>query len=290
MSLFITSKKRTNASSIKRVVVTTAILSMLGVSQNSLAGAWVSAEGSGYGKLSLNTYSADEFEGENTDFAQFDSNAVTYYGEYGLGNDFAVYGSVTYQELEQWDSSLAVTKGSGLGDAELGVRYQWQAEPFVLSTSLLVKLPYLYDENEALPRGNGQEDVEFRVLIGKSLYPYGYFGVEAGYRLRTDAPSDEYRYLIEYGFDINENVYFRTKLDGTQSANNADVVSDSNDQLGNLALLSEFDLGKLELTVGYNFGQPAKERWGLEFTYTQEIYGENTLQGETLSLGLTRVF
>jgi hypothetical protein len=68
------------------------------------------------------------------------------------------------------------------------------------------------------------------------------------------------------------------------------VISRTNDQLGNLALLSEFDLGKLELTVGNTFGQPAKTRWGLEFTYTQEIYGDNTLQGKTLSLGLTRVF
>lgn len=290
MYLFITVKKLTNAFSIKRVAVTTAILSMLGMGQYSIAGAWVAAKDSGYSKLSLNSYSADEFKGKNADFGQFDTDALTYYGEYGLGNNFAIYGSITYQELEQLDSSLAVTTSSGLGDAEVGVRYQWQAEPFVLSTSLLVKLPYLYDENEALPRGNGQEDIELRVLVGKSLYPYGYFGVEAGYRFRTDAPSDEYRYLIEYGIDINKNIYFRTKLDGIQSANNAEVVSGTNSQLGNLALLSEFDLGKLELTVGYNFGQPAKKRWGLEFTYTQEIYGDNTLQGETLSLGLTRVF
>jgi hypothetical protein len=273
-----------------KLIVATSALVALSFSQATLAGAWVAAKDSGYGKLSLNTYSADEFEGDSPNFGEFNSSNVTYYGEYGLGSNFALYGSVTYQWLEQQDNVGNEVTSNGLGDAEIGVRYQWQAEPFVLSTSLLVKLPYLYDENDALPRGNGQEDIEFRVLVGKSLYPYGYFGVEAGYRLRTDAPSDEYRYLLEYGFDFNENTYFRTKLDGILSANNADEISGSNEQVGNLTLLPEFDLGKVELTVGYNFGRPNKERWGLEFTYTKEVYGENTLQGDGFQLALTRVF
>jgi hypothetical protein len=273
-----------------KLIVATSALVALSFSQATLAGAWVAAKDSGYGKLSLNTYSADEFEGDSPNFGEFNSSNVTYYGEYGLGSNFALYGSVTYQWLEQQDNVGNEVTSNGLGDTEIGVRYQWQAEPFVLSTSLLVKLPYLYDENDALPRGNGQEDIEFRVLVGKSLYPYGYFGVEAGYRLRTDAPSDEYRYLLEYGFDFNENTYFRTKLDGILSANNADEISGSNEQVGNLTLLPEFDLGKVELTVGYNFGRPNKKRWGLEFTYTKEVYGENTLQGDGFQLALTRVF
>lgn len=273
-----------------KLIVATSALVALSFSQATLAGAWVAAKDSGYGKLSLNTYSADEFEGDSPNFGEFNSSNVTYYGEYGLGSNFALYGSVTYQWLEQQDNVGNEVTSNGLGDTEIGVRYQWQAEPFVLSTSLLVKLPYLYDENDALPRGNGQEDIEFRVLVGKSLYPYGYFGVEAGYRLRTDAPSDEYRYLLEYGIDFNENAYFRTKLDGILSANNADEISSSNEQVGNLTLLPEFDLGKVELTVGYNFGRPNKKRWGLEFTYTKEVYGENTLQGDGFQLALTRVF
>jgi len=273
-----------------KLIVATSALVALSFSQATLAGAWVAAKDSGYGKLSLNTYSADEFEGDSPNFGEFNSSNVTYYGEYGLGSNFALYGSVTYQWLEQQDNVGNEVTSNGLGDTEIGVRYQWQAEPFVLSTSLLVKLPYLYDEDDALPRGNGQEDIEFRVLVGKSLYPYGYFGVEAGYRLRTDAPSDEYRYLLEYGIDFNENAYFRTKLDGILSANNADEISSSNEQVGNLTLLPEFDLGKVELTVGYNFGRPNKKRWGLEFTYTKEVYGENTLQGDGFQLALTRVF
>jgi hypothetical protein len=275
--------------SVQKSALSIALLACMGASQVAHAGAWVSAKGEGYNKVSVNSYSADEFEGDSPDFGEFNSDSYTFYGEYGLGNNLAVYGSLSYQDLEQIDSAGVATTGSGLSDLEVGVRYQWQADPFVLSTSLLVKLPYLYDEDKALPTGNGQEDIEFRVLIGKSLYPYGYLGVEAGYRYRADAPSDEYRYLIEYGYDINEKVYIRSKLDGILSAKNADV--DNADTFGNLSLAPEFDLGKLEMTVGYNFNPSAQNsRWGIEFTYTNEIYGENSLQGETLSLGITRVF
>ncbi|MEM0911779.1 MAG: hypothetical protein AAGJ37_12425 [Pseudomonadota bacterium] len=265
------------------------IAGMVGFNQ-AHAGAWVADKGDGYSKFSYNYYNADTFDGSNTDFGEFTSESYTFYGEYGLGNNLALFGSLSYQDLEQSDADGNFTFGNDFSDLELGVRYQWQAEPFVLSTSLLVKLPYLYDEDAELPTGFGQEDIEFRVLLGKSLYPYGYFGVELGYRFRLEAPSDEYRYLIEYGYDINENVYVRTKLDGILSANNADV--DVNNPTGNVSLVPEFDLGKLELSVGYNFGKPSKNgsRWGVEFTYTDEIYGEETLRGETLSLGITRVF
>ena len=148
----------------------------------------------------------------------------------------------------------------------------------------------MYNEDAELPTGFGQEDVEFRVLVGKSLYPYGYFGVEFGYRYRTEAPSDEYRYLIEYGYDLNEHFYVRTKLDGILSANNADT--NANSVAGSFMLAPEVDLGKWELTAGYNFGKPVegKSRWGLEVTYTNEVYGDNTLLGDSIAIGLTRVF
>ena len=254
------------------------------------AGAWVPEKGQGYSKLGAQTFNADNFFGTNNDFQEFDSDNVSYYGEYGFGNNTAIYGSVLYQDISQTDANNNTTSNSGIGDVEIGVRYQWQANPFVLSTSFLVKLPYLYDEDDALPLGNGQLDYEGRVLIGKSLNKYGYFGVELGYRFRAEAPSDEIRYLLEYGFSFNDNVYFRTKLDGIQSAGNADVADLGN---GNLSITPEFDVGRWELTLGYNFG-PARERslgrWGVEVTLTQDVFGDNTLDGDAIQLGLTRVF
>ena len=256
-------------------------------SVNATAGAWVGEEGTGYAKLGYSTYEANDYRGNNPTFENFESNSVSFYGEYGLGKSFAIYGSLLHQSYDQTDSALGESSASGLGDTELGLRYQWQADPFVLSTSFLVKTPFLYDAEDGL--GNNQTDYEAKVLIGKGLDKYGYIGAEFGYRLRNGAPSDEYRYLLEYGFSVNENLYFRTKLDGILSANNSDAPAGSFN--GNLSNPFEFDSGKLELTAGWNFDKSTSlKNYGVEITYTREIYGENILEGNTIQLGLTKVF
>jgi hypothetical protein len=261
-------------------------VSVMLLSFNSSAGAWVGAKGTGYAKLGFATYSADDYLGTNPTFVDFESTSASLYAEYGLGNQFALYGSILNQSYDQEDTASGKTSASGFGDTEIGIRYQWQANPFVVSTSFLVKTPFLYDAEDGL--GNNQTDYEAKVLIGKSLNEYGYFGVEFGYRLRADDPSDEYRYLIEYGFDITKDLYFRTKLDGILSANNAVTNRVNNENLSNPL---EFDSGKLELTTGWNFdNNSALKGYGVELTYTREIYGDNILQGNRFELGFTKVF
>ncbi len=204
-----------------------------------------------------------------------------------------MFGSVLYQSIEQsyfvgsdGQKQEEISENSGLGDAELGLKYQWFSDSYVLSSSLLVKLPCLYDEAEPFALGNGQEDIEFKMLLGKSLNEYGYFGLELGYRHRIGSPSDEYRYLVEYGFDLNENIYLRAKLDGILSAGNGDDMDDLDMSTGNLSTVPEFDQGKLELTGGWKFDQG----WGAELTFSREIYGENILQGNSLQFGITKVY
>ena len=277
-----------NRSNLNYIIPVALLASSAFYISNVTAGAWVGAEGHGYNKVAYAYYKADEFRGDNEDFSEFIGQNTSYYGEYGLGNNFAVYGQLLYQDLKQTNAQGIVETNSGFGDTELGLRYQWQAQPFVLSTSLLVKVPYLYDETDELALGNGQEDIEFKVLLGKSLNEYGYFGVEFGYRYRTEAPSDEYRYLIEYGFNINKNLYLRAKLDGVLSANNADeLVQDPILFSDNLSITTEYDSGKLELTTGWMFNPSSQKKYGLELTYTNDLYGKNTLKGNSLQLGFT---
>lgn len=271
----------------KALSIPSLIISSLTLSTASSAGAWVGSEGSGYIKLGYANFTSDTYRGINPTFKEFEGNNTSLYAEYGLGNNFALYGSLLHQSYDQEDTLNGVSNASGFADTEIGVRYQWQANPFVLSTSFLVKTPFLYDEEDGL--GNNQEDYEAKVLIGKSLNEYGYVGLEVGYRLRTGEPSDEYRYLIEYGFNITKDIYFRTKLDGILSAENADdsavLIS------GNLSNPLEYDSGKLELTTGYNFNKNgALKGYGVELTYTQEIYGKNILEGDSIQLGITKVF
>lgn len=261
---------------------------LLSVSSAATAGAWVGEKGSGYIKLGYADYSANNFIGENPSFNSFNGKNTSLYVEHGIGNNFAVYGSLLYQSLDQVDIDNNASGADGFSDTELGLKYQWQADPFVLSTSFLARLPYLYDETDEFPLGDGQEAYEGKVLIGKSLNQYGYLGIEMGYRAITGEPSDEYRYLIEYGFNLNKNIYFRTKLDGVLSANNSTEQEISG---SNLLITSEYDSGKLELSTGWNFdSNSALKGYGIEFTYTREIYGDNILQGNSYQLGITKVY
>lgn len=275
--------KRFTKEGISSVILLSAVFSPI-----TLSGAWVPEVGSGYNKFAIANYDANELFDDKNAFVDFSGKNYSYYGEFGVAENWAVYGTLLYQDLKQIQANNVLTESSGFGDMEIGVRYQWQAKPFVLSTSLLAKLPYLYDETDSLPRGNGQNDYEFRVLIGRSLNEYGYFGVEVGYRFRDEEPSDEYRYLLEYGISVTDNFYLRTKIDGNLSAGNSDTVTNNS----NLSLNSEFDLGKAEFTAGWNFGNSnnASSRWGIEVTYRKDLYGENTLKGDGIEIGLTKVF
>ena len=250
---------------------------------NLFAGPWVPEVGSGYHKIGFNSFRATENFGGDEDFEEFTSRSVTYYGEVGLAEDLALFASIPFQDLEQiFDGNR--TSDSGIGDVELGFRYNWIDSPVLFSTAFTFKLPYFYDDNSELPLGNGQEDYELKLLFGNSLGKFGYWGAEAGYRLRTDFPSDEYRYVLEYGINLSDNLYFRSKLDGIKSVGNASDQS-SNDAV-NLARTSEFDLGKLELATGWNFGSSGEGNWGLEFAWTKDLYGSNILEGENFQLGL----
>ena len=54
------------------------------------------------------------------------------------------------------------------------------------------------------------------------------------------------------------------------------------DTSGNPTATNNFDLGKLDLTVGYK----AAPNWGVEASYVPTIYGQNTASGSTYTLAL----
>jgi protein XagA len=263
----------------------------IGFSSVTLAGAWVGKEGTGYGKLGYAVYNSSDYFGEISNFDNFKGVNTSFYAERGVGNNFAIYGTLLYQQLQQTDGNNFTRDAKGFGDTEVGTKYQWWADPFVLSTSFLVKLPFLYHVKEGFPLGNGYEDYETKVLIGKGLNAYGYFGLELGYRLRTGPATDQYRYLLEYGFNINKHLYLRTKLDGILSAKKSDTSKLTDANGVNLSASPDYDLGKLELTAGWSFDKDESDRqWGLELSYTPDIYGDNTLKGNSIQFGLTRVY
>ncbi len=251
------------------------------------AGAWTAQQNTFYDKLALNYYYAgDDFDADGhrkdtPDNGKFTDYNISNYFEFGLLDNLTVINSLTYKWLEN-DNDFSTSEGYGIGDIDLGLRYKLldSEKTGIISTQLLVKIPGPYDKDDDLPLGNDQFDTEIKMLYGRSLYPVipGYFNVELGYRWRFEDPSDEIRYLIEFGVDITKSIFTRAKLDGIYSIDNGRRTDSS----GNPTTTNNFDLGKLDLTLGYKI-TPA---WGVEVSYVPAIYGQNTAAGATYTMGI----
>jgi len=264
-----------------------AALLMTASATASFAGAWTAKQHAFYEKLAFSFYYSNETfdktgrRGDMPNNGKFTDYNISNYFEYGLFDSLTVINSLAYKWLEN-DTDQSLSKGYGLGDVDLGVRYKLldSDKIGIVSTQMLVKIPGTYDKMDPLPLGNGQFDTEIRLLYGRSLYPWipGYANVELGYRWRAEDPSDEVRYLIEFGVDITKSMYTRAKLDGTLSVDNGKKTDGS----GNPTATNNFDLGKLDIALGYKL-TPA---WGVEVSYRPDIYGQNTAAGANYSLAV----
>lgn len=285
-------------------------------------------QGGVYAKLSVNHYYTN-YTFTNGGGLQrlprgttFTDNNITLYLEYGITERLTVIGSVPYKWLRSTYNRL-ITKGdqtkeqrvtthwNGFGDVELGLKYCFLTEPIVSSIQFLHKNTWLYSKDERIPPGNHQDDYELRLLFGKSLWPFpGYCGVEFGYRWRSQNPSDEYRYLLEFGVTATPKLSFRIKLDGIKSVRNADLPAQYtmpstayiDEETGrviktrsktanqtvaaNPSLGLQYDLGKLEFTSSYQ----VSKQWFCELSYTNYPYGQNISPGDQYSLALVFYF
>ncbi|MBF0211403.1 MAG: hypothetical protein HQK68_11020 [Desulfamplus sp.] len=257
-------------------------------SSNLFAGAWTMEKNKSYHRFAANYYFADkEFDqnGEsrsmvsNSEFRDFNLN---YYVEYGILDQLTAIASLYYKDLRKEDYRF-IYDTRGVGDFDLGLRYQLHSGKIgVFSVQGMLKVPELYDEDDALALGNGQYDYEIKFLYGRSLYPIisGYVNFESAYRWRAEEPADEFRYLIEVGSDLGKEFYTRAKIDGLINAGNG---SDKVDNYGNPTATFEYDLTKLDLTIGYKM----TTQWGLELGYTTALWGESTAKGDTWTLALS---
>lgn len=250
----------------------------------ALAGPWTLEQGKTYNKPAVNFFTGGSSFGTQQDgFVVFEDLNFTYYNETGITDNLSFIASIPIKEIRRVDRNAAGVpvsqRTTGVGDIDLGLRYNLSKGPVVVAVQGLFKLPYAYNRNNPLPLGNGQEDFEGRLQLGRGFGKAGYVVVEAGYRYRVGAPSDEFRYLVEYGVDLGKSTYVRTKLDGIASIRNETRLVAAN---GNPTLPLAFDLGKLELTAGRRINKKV----GVEFTVTPNLYGNNTLTGTNFQLAL----
>ena len=274
---------------IKRITQTLSVIALLtAIPTAASAGAWTAKQGDTYLKGAVNFFETSSRFGPEDGFENFRNTNFNVYFEHGLKDDLTFFATGAFSDLEN-TSDGQTTSGSGIGDIDVGLRYRLIDGPVIVSVQGLFKAPYLYSDDSELPLGNGQEDFEGKLLFGKSFGALGYGGLEVGYRVRTDDPVDEFRFLVEYGFDVNERTYLRTKLDGIHAASSSDAATGAQGALVNAVnpqLPLEFDLGRLEYTAGYKFTDTVAG----EITGTTAVYGDNTLKGTNIQVALVATF
>jgi len=258
---------------------------LLAIPTAASAGAWTAKQGDTYLKGALNYFESNNQFGPENGFENFRNQNFNVYVEHGLRDDLTFFASGSLTDIQNTTDGVE-TNGFGVGDIDLGLRYRLIDGPVIVSVQGLFKAPYLYDEDSELPLGNGQEDFEGKLLLGKSFGKYGYGGLEAGYRFRTEDPVDEFRFLVEYGVNATEKTYLRTKLDGIIAAGSTDTDSAAAAQVLNPQNPLEFDLVRVEYTLGHQI----TDTWAAEVTGTTAVAGSNTLRGNNVQVALIATF
>ena len=275
---------------LRTASATSLIALIAAIPLSASAGAWTAPQGDSYLKGAINFFDTNSRFGPEDGFENFQNTNFNVYWEYGVQDNLTFFATGSLSDLENTSDGVT-TSNTGVGDIDVGLRYRLIDGPVIVSVQGLFKAPYLYSEDNELPLGNGQEDFEGKLLFGKSFGELGYGGLEVGYRVRTEDPVDEFRVLVEYGFDVNDKTYLRTKLDNIIAAGSSDSLDAG---IGNLPvgvalnpqIPLEFDLGRLEYTAGYKFN----DRIAAEVTGTTAVYGDNTLRGTNIQFAIVSTF
>lgn len=198
------------------------LLSLVGIKSASAAGPWLIPTGGfyvNYSTLWTNFHKVRLYNDtpKTVKDVYFVSNAVLV--EYGLLDRLNIHVMVPY-DLSSRKSDATATM-MGLGDGRLGLKYgvlmEDQGAPLSLSIGAEFKAPLSdYDANKLSSPGDGQNDTEARLLLGRYFDLFNlpaYVDLEGGYRFRSGDPADEVFGFAELGVYFNDTISGRIFID-----------------------------------------------------------------------------
>ena len=250
------------------------------------AGAWLRLPRELYVKAGWSQFASDEVfaakGNRKVPGPDFRDHTVSLYGEYGLNANWTAIGSVAYKSLA---SELAGVDRdeSGFADVWLFTKRALLRAPVVLSTQVGAKFPLGYDERSVPPLGQGQIDVEARLLAGRGfrvLRRAGYGGAEIGYRRRNGDYSDEIPYRLEAGVFSTPAILWRVALDGIENRSN-----DAASRVGS-ARLGENVFDQEYMKAGPSVIFFSRAGMQVELGYEAVVSGGNTAAGDIISFSL----
>lgn len=254
------------------------------------AGAWSQQKGHYYAKFSGIFYSADEVYNDmgkrqsmGLEHDEFTGSQGFLYVEYGLVDRLTLIGQASGGRLTSMNR-LIRERTSGIGDVDLGVKYQLTNGPVVLASLAKIKVPTGYHDDYAPPLGTGDVDLEFRLLAAKSLYPLPvYVGVESGYRIRGGPYSNQIPYFVEVGGTLRKDVFLKGFIEGV----NTRVASvEDLGVVGGSVQISEGNFTKAGINGAYNLAGPL---W-VDLLLERAFRGENIGAGASWGLGLSYTY
>ena len=252
------------------------------------AGAWSQEKGSLYLKFSGISYSSDEIYNDMGDRQPMGEENESFagsqgflYAEYGLGDRLTAIAQANAGVLVS-ENRLVHKQTTGIGDVDIGARYQLTDGPVVLSPLLTFKIPTGYHADYDPPFGTGKIDAEVRFLAARSLYPLPlYIGLEGGYRVRGGEYSNQVPWFAEAGVTPNPRLFMKAYVEGKDTR----VSGDTEDLgvVGASVQVSEGDFTKAGLNVAWNVQGP----FWVDVLAERTIAGENIGAGTSLGIGLS---
>lgn len=249
------------------------------------AGAWVREKGEAYSKLSIQRFGSDQiFDSKGNrklPGPDYEEISTGFYGEYGLTPKWTGVLSLAHKSID-YTTPAVDTRVSGLTDLWVYAKRSLLNGPFVLSGQFGIKIPLGYDEANVPPLGDGQVDLEGKILLGKSFHPFaGYGNIEVGYRKRNGDFSDEIPYAVEAGVNPLKSTLLKLTLSGTTNRIN-DAAGQSGFTSSNPNV---FD--KEHMKLGVSLGVSVSRGFSVEAYYETHLSGANTALGDTVGIGLS---
>ena len=262
------------------------LLMVCGIGQIRVeAGAWSQPRGHFYTKLSGIFYGSDEIFNDmgkraplGMDENRFDAGQGFLYLEYGLRERLTLIAKLSAGELVSEDSQVEQIT-TGIGDLELGGKYQLVDGPVVLAPFAIVKIPTGYNEEYDPAMGTGDADLEFRLLTARSLYPWPfYLGAETGYRFRGGPYSNQIPYFFEAGATPHKKVFAKAYLEGKNTITGNEEVTG----VVGVLQVSEGNFTKVGFNAAFNL------RGGVwaDILWEKVVSGKNIGAGSSWGLGL----
>lgn len=247
-----------------------------------VGGAWTRQKNEVYSSISYSQFISNEIftpkGNKKIPGPDFTDNSLNYYLEYGHSKTLTGILLISYKDIKSTQGD-SVQKETGISDIWVNIKKRVYDGPVIVSAQVGMKLPVGYDEKNIPPLGEGQIDTDYRMLAGKSLYPFPlYLSGEIGYRKRNGDWSDEVIYVMETGGNISQRILVKVTYEKTDNR--------TNDTASTAPLGTTMAFDKEHEKISSSIIIQIHDNYHVDVGYSTLISGSNESTGETFFLGV----